>query len=61
MDKRLKALEAGRLIPETRAFLQHPGESIEQLRARAAAWQAQSPKTRCIEPLLIARRAMVRA
>lgn len=44
VETRLRKLEGQRKArPELRSFCQEPGESPEQLRARARRWQTEKP------------------
>lgn len=51
--RRLEKLEARRKpTPEVRCFWKQPGESWEEVRARARAWRAEDPARRWPEPLI---------
>lgn len=54
METRLRKLEGQRKArPELKCFWKLPGETWEQLRERARAWQAEKPETRWPTPQLV--------
>ncbi len=57
MKERLRKLEGRRkAAPELKCFWQAEGETWDQFRERARAWQAEKPETRWPSPLLVGRR-----